>query len=367
MARTSSIFGHVYRRVYTGLNYRLRSFGDGRWASHCRPISITLLLTLLCNSRCVHCDIWKNKGKENTLTPEQWKAVLTDLRRWLGPVHVCFTGGEALLVPFALDLVEHAVKAGLFVELLTHGYWDDQSKFEKLALVNPGRVTFSLDGMGETHTKIRGRERFFEKTETSIRTLQRVRKEEGLTFTIRLKNVIMAHNLDDAEQVAHYANQDGMDVFFQPIEQNYNTPEDPRWFEHSENWPKDADKAARTVERLIALKREGLPIANSYAQLEAMIPYFRDPALLRVATLMHSAHEGRPLCAALTNMQLMPNGDVLLCYGMPTAGNVKEKPIREIWRKRPRWWEGGCCLERHCGISEMALSHPRAGESLNPR
>ena len=66
-----------------------------------------------------------------------------------------------------------------------------------------------------------------------------------------------------------------MEVFYQAVEQNYNTEEDPRWFEHSENWPKNSSRAVAAVERLIALKRKGLPIRNSYQQLQAMIPYFQ--------------------------------------------------------------------------------------------
>src|SRR3954447_22339123 len=131
----------VYKRLYDGVNYRLRTFAGGRFASKCRPTSIVILLTELCNARCVHCDIWKNKGKEDSPTPEQWKKVLSDLRAWLGPVHVVFSGGEALLRPYATDLVAHGSSIGLFIEILTHGYWDDQSKIEKLALAKPWRVT----------------------------------------------------------------------------------------------------------------------------------------------------------------------------------------------------------------------------------
>ena len=79
---------------------------------------------------------------------DQWKVVLADLRRWLGPVQTTFTGGEALLKPFAVDLVAHGTSLGLFVEILTHGYWPDQSKIEELALARPWRITISLDGLG---------------------------------------------------------------------------------------------------------------------------------------------------------------------------------------------------------------------------
>ena len=95
----------AHSRVYNGINYRLRTFNKGRWRGYCRPTSIALLLTERCNARCVHCDIWKNRGQEDRPTVEQWKTVLRDLRYWLGPVQVVLTGGEALLVPFATDLV----------------------------------------------------------------------------------------------------------------------------------------------------------------------------------------------------------------------------------------------------------------------
>lgn len=348
----------IYRKFYQGLNYRLRGFRGGRWASHCRPVSIGFLLTDLCNARCVHCDIWKNKGKPDSPTVEQWKTVISDLRHWLGPVSIYFSGGEALLVPYAIDLVAFASKVGLFVELLTHGYWDDQARIERLALANPGRITISLDGIGEIHTKIRGREGFFEATANSIRTLQRVRQQHRLGFVIRLKHVIMSQNLGQAAEVARFAQQDGMEVFFQPIEQNYNTPEDPLWFKHSENWPRDVNRAVASVEELISLKRQGLPIANSYQQLEVMLPYFRDPDALRIAVTQHSAHESHALCDALTSIEIRPNGDVFPCPGMPPAGNIKQTNIREIWEGRSPWWQSGCCRERRCSEREKSVVAP---------
>src|SRR5205814_9698106 len=99
---------------------------------------------------------------------DHWKATLRDLRRWLGPVHVVFTGGEALLMPFAPEVVSHASSLGLVVEHLTHGYWLDQSRIEKMALGGPWRGTISCDGIGPTHDKIRRRARVVEVVETTI-------------------------------------------------------------------------------------------------------------------------------------------------------------------------------------------------------
>jgi MoaA/NifB/PqqE/SkfB family radical SAM enzyme len=350
----------AYKRLYEGWNYRLRNLAGGRFASRCRPTSIVFLLTELCNAKCVHCDIWKNTGREDSPAPEQWKQALTDLRRWLGPVHVCFSGGEALMKPFTVDLVSHASSLGLFLEILTHGYWEDQTKIERLAAARPWKVTISVDGLGETHTAIRGRPRFWERTSRTIETLKRVRAEKGLRYTIRLKNVIMSHNLHDTAEVAKFGNQEGMEVFYQPIEQNYNTPDDPQWYLYSENWPKDPAAAAARVRELMDLKRQGYRIANSMDQLQAMILYFADPDAHRVAIMTHNAHEARRSCAALTNLQLQANGDVTVCTGASAVGNIKYAGIREIWERRPRLWEAGCCLERRCTPAELDSMIPAA-------
>jgi len=335
----------VYKELYDGVNHRLRTFAGGRLASLCRPTWISFLLTERCNARCLHCNIWHNKGKEDPPTAEQLKDALTDLRGWLGPAHVCLTGGEALLRPYATDLVAHGSRIGLLMELLTHGWWKDQSRIEALARARPWRVTLSFDGVGTTHDTVRGREGFFERTAASIETLKRVRGEEGLDFSIRLKTVIMSHNLHGLEDVARFATQPGMDVLFQAIEQNYNSAPDPRWFEKTDNWPRDPEAAIVAVQNLIALKDQGLSIANSRQQLEEMISYFRDPYGFEHRWEKLSAEGRRTGCAALSLFQLQANGDVTVCYKSAPVGNIKYDRPRDIWKKRPHLWQSGCCRE----------------------
>jgi MoaA/NifB/PqqE/SkfB family radical SAM enzyme len=164
----------------------------------------------------------------------------------------------------------------------------------------------------------------------------------------------MEQNLQDLSRIAHYARTNDLEVFYQPIEQNYNTAEDPDWFESSQTWPKDTELAAQKVEELIRLKDQGLPIANSLNQLKVMIDYFREPARFRVATQSHNAHEGQNLCSALTMLQIQSNGDVTVCCSMPPVGNIKTESIRKIWESRPRWWQSGCCLEKRMSLGNIA-------------
>jgi MoaA/NifB/PqqE/SkfB family radical SAM enzyme len=335
----------LYKRFYEGLNYRLRLFAGGKWAAHCRPVTIVFLLTERCNARCIHCSIWQNRAKEEPPSVEALKSTLHELREWLGPVQVTFSGGEALLKPYTTELVRYASSLGLLVEVLTHGYWEDQARIEALARARPWRVTVSFDGIGEVHNKIRGRDDFFEKTSATIETLRRKRGKKEEPVPVLLKTVIMQHNLEHICNIAEFAAERNLQVFYQPIEQNYNTTEDPEWFQHSENWPIDPNRAVEVVNQLIAMKHRGKPIMNSVQQLQAMAAYFKAPAELRVAVQNHTAHEPRPICSALTNIQVQANGDVVLCPSIPAVGNIKNSSIRDIWRNRPHLWEKGCCLD----------------------
>jgi len=282
--------------------------------------------------------------------------------------------------PFAIDMIAHAHKIGLCLEILTNGYWEDQEKIRRVAEARPWRVTISVDGIGDTHTVIRGRPKFWERTLRTIETLRDLRKEQHPGYAIRLKTVIMEQNLDAVEGVVDFARQQGLEIFLQPIEQNYNAPEDLHWYETSPNWPRDPEKAVRVVERVRQMKRQGFPVMNSDAQLAVMEPYFRQPEASRVAVQSHQAHEAVPLCAALIGLQVQANGDVRMCHSMPPVGNIKERPIREIWESRrttgkspvlslrPDIFEGGGVQASRAGrIGTMAQNTALQVIGVSPR
>jgi MoaA/NifB/PqqE/SkfB family radical SAM enzyme len=358
------MFKRLYRRFYLSMNYRAQSAFGGRLAAYARPTSIAILLTKYCNARCVHCDIWKNRRLDESATLEDWKKLLADLRRWLGPIPIHITGGEALLRPYAPEVCAEASRLGFFVEFLTNGYWKDQTRIERLARARPSRVTVSVDGIGGVHSVVRGKEDFWETTRQSLDTLQRVSRAEGTRIPIKLKTVIMHHNLEAVADVARFAQERGMEVFYQPIEQNYNAPEDPEWFERSGNWPQDVERALTVVNELEAMKQAGFPILNTAGDFAAMRQYFRDPSSNAVAVQSHVAREKKPLCSAIGNLQIEPNGEVITCFRMPPVGNIREQSVRQIWEQRPRWWKGGCCFDK-CNSGEGRHDENNKGHSAS--
>ncbi len=333
----------LYNRIHGAANYRLRKFAGGRYAAHCRPVTVVFLLTEHCNARCIHCDIWKNKDAEDVPTLQQLKDCLQDLRQWLGPVQISFTGGEALLQPSTIELVRHASSLGLFVEVLTNGYWSGEAKMQSLAMARPWRVKISMDGEERGHNIVRGRDDFYAKTTASIQTLLRARQEHNLKYSLMLKTVIMAQNLDEVVSVARYAADNKVEVLYQPIEQTYNTAPDLNWYEHCDNWPRDLVKVKAVLRELEDLKKQGLPIVNTYEHLRLMADYFENPAPLQLTVQSH-VNPGE-FCSAATSFQLQANGDVRTCARKGPIGNIKTASIRTIWKNRPRFWETGCCRQ----------------------
>lgn len=83
------------------------------------PYRMDLALTYRCNDNCAHCYVARAKDYPEMST-EQWKRVID--RCWeLGIPHICFTGGEATLREDLRELIEYAEDVGVVTGLLTNG------------------------------------------------------------------------------------------------------------------------------------------------------------------------------------------------------------------------------------------------------
>ena len=68
------------------------------------------------------------------------------------------TGGEALLRSDLEDIVQYAVDSGLVVTLSTNGTLMTKSRAKKLVNLVQS-ISISLDGLADTHDKVRGNKR----------------------------------------------------------------------------------------------------------------------------------------------------------------------------------------------------------------
>jgi hypothetical protein len=117
-----------------------------------KPLTLLLLLNRGCNLRCRFCDLWEGRVDMplSSLVPLLDEAVA------IGTRTLVLTGGEPFLHAGLFDAVRAAKARGMAVNITTNGTllkrrWDEilQSGVDSISL--------SLDGLAETHDRLRGR------------------------------------------------------------------------------------------------------------------------------------------------------------------------------------------------------------------
>jgi radical SAM enzyme (rSAM/lipoprotein system) len=129
--------------------------------------------TLRCDLRCLHC------GSDCTAAPGSpdmplalFLGVLDEISRTTSPgrITVCLTGGEPTLRPDLEDCVREISRRGFPVGMVTNGWSLTPARLSALAVAGLGALTVSLDGLRESHDRLRGRQGSFERACRTIRT-----------------------------------------------------------------------------------------------------------------------------------------------------------------------------------------------------
>ena len=314
-----------------------------------RPLSVYLKLTLRCNARCLHCDVWKHPSAVgDELTTQEWKEFICSARRWLGPTHMAITGGEAMLKKDALDLLELAVEQGFLVEFLSNGYILTDEIAERIMKIDPEIMAVSLDALDAgLYDRLRGRAEFFERATNAIRLLVEQHRRLGAKCQIIIKSVVMEPNLDELTKIVDWIHELGTaKVMFQPITQNYEQEMNHDWYnvpELNSLWIKDAARAGAVIDKLIERLEAGAPIVNTRRHFELMKEYFAEPAKWARNMAFQIGDYADELCASgVSVMDVSPNGDLRTCPMCEPIGNVRDGSLRRTWRRRPACWKHPC-------------------------
>ena len=159
------------------------------------PYKILLNLTDLCNSRCVYCEIWKIKPKNEINMNEIGKMFdsLNDSLIWLS-----LSGGEVTLVNYYYDLIDQAVAKcknlkilAFTTNALSPGKALEYAKYAKDKGLDV-LITISLDGDEATHDQLRGIKGNYQKCEKLFSALKKenINVTYGITVSDQNKNFI---------------------------------------------------------------------------------------------------------------------------------------------------------------------------------
>ena len=176
-----------------GLRYG-HGHGAPKSAAERRPI-VVWNVTRTCNLRCVHCYSDSHAQKySGELTHEEAKRVIDDLVTFQVPA-VLFSGGEPLVRPDLLELMEYAATSGLRVTLSTNGTLIDQPTAQRLHEIGLTYVGISLDGIGETNDLFRGKKGAFDDAVRGMRNCRAVSQKVGLRLTLTRRNCMDLHDI----------------------------------------------------------------------------------------------------------------------------------------------------------------------------
>jgi MoaA/NifB/PqqE/SkfB family radical SAM enzyme len=210
------------------------------------PVLAGYKITHRCNLKCVHCPYWKRSGEEQDF--DGVIATLKALKR-MGVRILILEGGEPLLWrdgnKTIADVVDQARKLFAAVCVTTNGAlpWGDLP-FD--------RVWVSLDGPPDVHDRIRGKGAF-DRAWTNMALCGRGRVFVSATINTLNANAIpklvsMLPGVAEGVTIQFHYPYGGLpDPLFLPFEDRIGL-----------------------LDRLIALKTRGQPVANSFASLQEM-------------------------------------------------------------------------------------------------
>ena len=202
-----------------------------------------------CNLRCSMCPFWRREdGKLLTLEEER---KMMDSLVDLGVSYMGFEGGEPFLrrdLPEILRLSH----SRFHTSLVTNGWMLK----EKLNSVKDylDYLFVSLDGVGETHDRLRGVRGSFSKAREGIEAASKV-------IPVSINSTITSENSSEAGMIVDLAEQLNVHVSFQ-IAYNYSA---------AEKMSPSAVTLKETIMKLLEMKKHGAPIVDSREYFESIL------------------------------------------------------------------------------------------------
>lgn len=116
--------------------------------------SVRLEITSKCNLNCKYCHNLDFANKNDDMSTEEIKKLIYSLKD-LGVNKILLTGGEPLLNPDIIEIVQLLTDLNIKSDLVTNGKLLSYELINKLANAGLKRIRISIDGLGEEHSKYR--------------------------------------------------------------------------------------------------------------------------------------------------------------------------------------------------------------------
>ncbi len=266
-----------------------------------KPLTMLLLVNRGCNLRCAFCDLWEGHVH---MPLEALLPVLDDAAA-IGTRTLVITGGEPFLHPDLFRIVAEARARGLGVNITTNGTLLDK-RWDEVVASGVASLSFSVDGLSETHDRLRGQKGAWTRT---MKAIERAVGQGDLSPSVYF--TVTRDNVRELVPVFERVRALGAGFDFWPVN------DAPDLYLTT-----DEDRAAfRAAVDHIASHRPEVAARRGY--YEAGLAY-------------HAGAAGPVRCLGLTDQfGVKYTGEFLPCCVWDGSGlvigNVNETPLRELW------------------------------------
>jgi len=302
------------------------------------PLSVTVSVTNMCNSRCRTCFIWEfhlnhPELKEKEFKTEEFEETFKSIGK--GLLWATLSGGEPYLRRDLPEICEALCQhcKPLFVNIPTNALTPKKTEEQTKKIL--GRcndlkliVNLSLDGVGPKHDEIRGVPGNFERF---LDTYQRLRnlKVEFPRLEVGIHSVVSKYNIDDLLDVYEYVKRLDPDSYITEVAEQRTE----LFTTHKDITPNPDAYASFVKELSTRIRKDFLK------SRKATPKYIQALRLLYYQIAAEELRENRqviPCYAGYTSCQITPYGDVWPCcvlgYSKP-MGNLREVDydFKKIW------------------------------------
>lgn len=278
-----------------------------------------LELTLQCNERCFHCGSSCTAETGEVLSAAELCAVLDQIHADFAPdlPELYVTGGEPLLRRDFFEILRHAQALGFRWGMTSNATLITPEAARRLADCGMSTISVSIDGLPETHDRLRGMPGGFDLAMRGIEALLDV----GTFRNVQVTTVVNHENLHELD--ALFEILDGVDIdswrviHLEPIGRALQhpelmcTPEDYR----------------RLFDFIRDKRRAGCPV-------EFGCSHYLGPDYER------EVRDWYWLCnAGIYTASIMANGDIGACLDIERRpetiqGNIRRDRFRDVWENR---------------------------------
>jgi len=279
--------------------------------------------TRKCNLNCEHCGA-SDKIYRDELSTDEIKSVIADISE-MGTKMFPVIGGEPFLREYLLDVLEYANLKGLHTGIASNGFFIDSTVANKLRQIGVTSVQISLDGVEDTHNKIRKNNLSYRKATEAIRNLI-----DNNIKIVQVATTVTKKNIDELESI--YSDLLALNV--------------PKWrigilMPIGRALESDIDITIRDVSHvmdfIVTHNNNGIDIS-----VTENIPF-----LFGYET---SIRESPVVCpAGITLCCIGVSGNIRGCAEQPDIekfieGNVREISLKDIWQRQFRMYRNGTVM-----------------------